>query len=214
MPKDGRENAQSQRARAGVHDQGTHATDLRAVDRPAQRSQPPGRRTSRPRRKNESHSHGRRIIVLMASTSTDRSGWAEHARAVLDQAGHRKARARDVMIDLFAGQACALSPFEIEDRLRQAGRPVARASSYRILELLGERGLISRLELGDGATRYELIDPQGEHHHHLVCDSCGRLVPFDDGDLERAIDRLASRLDFRTDDHEVVLHGACSSCRH
>ncbi|MGO9751563.1 MAG: Fur family transcriptional regulator [Solirubrobacteraceae bacterium] len=142
-----------------------------------------------------------------------RSEWVEHARAVLDQAGHRKARARSALIDLLANQPCALSALEIEDRLREGDQRVARASIYRILELLGEHGLVARLELGDGTTRYELIDPGGEHHHHLVCDECGRVVPFDDRDLERAIERLTRRLEFRADEHEVVLHGACSDCQ-
>jgi Fur family ferric uptake transcriptional regulator len=138
--------------------------------------------------------------------------WAAHARAVLDQAGHRRARAREALIDVLAKEECALSPLEIEDRLRGGERPVARASIYRILELLGEHGLVARLELGDGTAREELIDPAGGHHHHLLCDSCGKLVPFDDGDLERSIDRLARRLDFTASGHEVVLHGACSAC--
>jgi Fur family ferric uptake transcriptional regulator len=142
-----------------------------------------------------------------------RSEWADHARGVLDRAGHRKARARDALIDLLAGQPCALGALEIEDRLREGDQRVARASIYRILELLGEHGLIARLEFGDGTTRYELIDPGGEHHHHLLCDSCGRVVPFDDRDLEWAIERLSRRLEFRTDDHEVVLHGACRACQ-
>jgi len=132
---------------------------------------------------------------------------------VLDRAGHRRARARDALIDLLAGEPCALTALEIEDRLRQRDRRIARASVYRILELLGEHGLVARLELGDGTTRYELVDPGGEHHHHLLCDSCGRVVPFDDRELELAIDRLARRLEFRTDDHEVVLHGACRACQ-
>jgi Fur family transcriptional regulator, ferric uptake regulator len=142
-----------------------------------------------------------------------RSEWADYARGVLDRAGHQKGRARDALIDLLAAQSCALSALEIEDRLREGDQRVARASIYRILELLGEHGLVARLELGDGTTRYELIDPGGEHHHHLLCDSCGRVVPFDDRDLELAIDRLSRRLDFRTDDHEVVLHGACRACQ-
>jgi Fur family transcriptional regulator, ferric uptake regulator len=142
-----------------------------------------------------------------------RSEWADHARGVLDRSGHRKARARDALIDLLAGQQCALSALEIEDRLRESEKPVARASIYRILELLGEHGLIARLELGDGTTRYELVDPGGEHHHHLLCGSCGSVVPFDDRDLERAIERLSRRLEFRPHDHEVVLHGACRACQ-
>jgi Fur family ferric uptake transcriptional regulator len=140
-------------------------------------------------------------------------GWAEHAREVLDQAGHRRARARDSLIELLAGQRCALSALEIEDRLRETDRRVARASIYRILELLGEHGLITRVELGDGTTRYEVIQPGGEHHHHLLCDSCGRVVPFDDTELERAISGLARRHEFRADVHEVVLHGACRACQ-
>jgi len=138
--------------------------------------------------------------------------WAEHAREVLDQAGHRRARARDALIDMLAGQACALTAIEIEGELREGERAVARASVYRNLELLIEHGLVSRLELGDGIARYELIDPDGDHHHHLLCDSCGKLVPFDDHELERSIDRLASRLNFRPRGHEVVLHGACENC--
>ena len=132
---------------------------------------------------------------------------------MLGHAGHRKGGARNAIIDLLAEQSCALSAFEIEDRLRASKRSVARASIYRILELLQDRGLVARLELGDAMTRYELIDPAGAHHHHLLCDRCGRLVPFDDGDLERSIDRLSRRLEFDTHEHEVILRGECSACQ-
>ena len=141
------------------------------------------------------------------------SEWSEHARAVLDQAGHHQGGARNAVIDLLANQSCALTALEIEDRLRAGKRSVSRASVYRVLELLQERGLVGRLELGDSTTRYELVDPAGAHHHHLVCDSCGSLVPFDDADLERSIDRLSRRLGFRTHGHEVVLRGDCSACQ-
>jgi Fur family transcriptional regulator, ferric uptake regulator len=141
------------------------------------------------------------------------SDWAEHARVVLNQSGHRRGGARNAVIDLLASQTCALSAFEIEDKLRATERRVARASIYRILDLLQDRGLVARLELGDATVRYELIDPAGEHHHHLLCDSCGRLVPFDDGDLERSIDRLSRRLGIRAHGHEVVLHGDCAACQ-
>ena len=142
-----------------------------------------------------------------------RSDWAEHARAVLDQAGHRRGGARNAIIDLLAAQPCALSALQIEDQLRGGDRRVARASVYRVLELLQDRGLVARLELGDATPRYEPIDPAGDHHHHLLCDTCGRLVPFDDGDLERSIDRLSRRLGISAHGHEVVLHGDCSACQ-
>jgi len=146
-------------------------------------------------------------------STANTSEWAQHARVVLDQAGHRKGGARNAIIDLLAEQSCALSALEIEDRLRASERSVARASIYRILDLLQDRGLVARLELGDAMTRYELIDPAGVHHHHLLCDTCGQLVPFDDCDLERSIDRLSRRLGFDTHEHEVILRGECSACQ-
>jgi Fur family ferric uptake transcriptional regulator len=141
--------------------------------------------------------------------------WAEHARGVLQRAGHHKGAARDRLIELLSREDCALSALEIEDALRRpaAGeRPVGRASVYRALELLHDHELIKRLDLGDGVARYEVADPAGEHHHHLVCDSCGRLVAFDDPALERAIDEVSERLGVRVEQHEVVLRGACENC--
>ena len=135
---------------------------------------------------------------------------------VLQRAGHHKGAARDKLIELLARQDCALSALEIEDALRrgqQSERPVGRASIYRVLELLHDHDLVNRLDVGDGVARYELADPAGEHHHHLLCDRCGQLVPFHDPALERSINRLSNRLGFRTTDHEVTLRGDCPDCR-
>jgi Fur family ferric uptake transcriptional regulator len=142
--------------------------------------------------------------------------WAAHARAVLQHAGHHRGAARDKLIELLSRQDCALTALEIEDALRRprrGQRAVARASIYRVLELLHEHDLVNRLDLGDGIARYEPAHPAGEHHHHLLCDSCGQLVPFHDPGLERSIDRLSSRLGFDTTDHEVTLRGNCPECQ-
>jgi Fur family transcriptional regulator, ferric uptake regulator len=138
--------------------------------------------------------------------------WSEHVHAVLLQQGLKRGGARERVIELLAGQSCALSAVEIEESLRAKGRPTGRASIYRVLELLVDRGLVERLAVGDGQARFEAIDPSGEHHHHLVCDQCGRLVAFDDAGLERAIDRLSDRLGVRIESHDVLLRGACERC--
>jgi Fur family ferric uptake transcriptional regulator len=143
--------------------------------------------------------------------------WAGHARDVLGRAGHHRGAARDRVIDLLAGQKCALSALEIEDALRRGRRgqrPVGRASIYRVLELLHTHELVNRLDLGDGVARYEATDPDGQqHHHHLVCADCGKLVAFEDPGLERSIDQLSHRLGFTTTDHEVTLRGSCPDCQ-
>ena len=138
--------------------------------------------------------------------------WSEHVHAVLSQAGLKRGASRERVIELLATKPCALSAVEIEDELRASGRPTGRASVYRVLHLLVEHGLVERPEVGDGQARFERSHPDGEHHHHLVCDRCGRLVAFDDPGLERAIGRLSERLGVRIDSHDVLLRGACQRC--
>lgn len=90
---------------------------------------------------------------------------------------------------------------------------VARASVYRMVELLQEHDLVKALELGDGNARYEIVGPCGEHHHHLLCQRCGQLVPFHDEALEDSISLLSERLGFDAKAHEVILRGVCPDCR-
>jgi Fur family ferric uptake transcriptional regulator len=148
----------------------------------------------------------------MASHTHELPTWTEHAHAVLARAGLRRGGARERIIALLAQEACALSAVEIEDALRAQGGRIGRASIYRVLELLVEHGLVERVTVGHDLSRFERILPSGEHHHHLVCDRCGRLVAFDDPGLERAIDRVSERLGVRVEHHEVVLRGACEDC--
>ncbi|MBV9684110.1 MAG: transcriptional repressor, partial [Solirubrobacterales bacterium] len=111
-----------------------------------------------------------------------------------------------------AREPCALSAVEIEDALRAEGKPTGRASIYRVLDLLVDHGLVERVAVGPGQARFERMHPSGEHHHHLVCDQCGRLVAFDDPALEQAIGDLSERLGVRVEHHDVVLRGACERC--
>ena len=145
-----------------------------------------------------------------------RQAWSEHALERLSDAGFRRGGARQVVIELLDEQPCALSALDIEDELRsREGRRVGRASIYRVLDELVTLDLLSRVEVGDGVARYEPQRPhhENEHHHHLVCDGCGRLEPFQDDALERAIRGLAARVAFDVSDHDVTLHGCCENCR-
>ena len=138
--------------------------------------------------------------------------WCAHALERLSGAGYRRGGARQAVIELLDEQPCALSALDIEDRLRaRDGRRVGRASIYRVLDELVSLALLTRVDVGDGVARYE---PQrSAHHHHLVCDDCGKLEPFQDDALERAIRRLADKVSFDVSDHDVTLHGACENCR-
>ncbi len=141
------------------------------------------------------------------------AGWADGAEGALSAAGRKRGGARRALLNLLAEQDCALSALEMEEALRgRPGRPVSRASIYRILDELEGLGLLKRVETGQAMVRYERQSSSEEHHHHLVCESCGLVMPFSDPGLERAITSLSGRVPLAVSGHEIVLRGACTEC--
>ena len=138
--------------------------------------------------------------------------WSDLALEALGEAGLRRGGARKAVVEQLAREHCCVTAQEIADSLRAGGSGVGIASVYRALEALDRIGLVQRVEVGEGGTRYEAVVPGGEHHHHVVCDSCGRISAFEDPGLERAIDQLAARLGHRVSGHDVLIHGECSRC--
>ncbi len=150
----------------------------------------------------------------MSPEAPQSPGWVDHAAQSLAEAGKRRGGARQAVVALLGRQACALSALEIEEALRaDGGRPVARASIYRVIDELEQLRLVTRIEVGHGISRYEAVHPDGHHHHHhLVCDDCEKVIPFADEELERTIHRVADRVAFDVAEHEIVLHGSCGDC--
>jgi Fur family transcriptional regulator, ferric uptake regulator len=139
--------------------------------------------------------------------------WVGHARATLERDGYRVSAPRSAVVECLADLGCSVTAREIADNLRERGNDVGVASIYRTLDLLHNLRLARRVDMAEGVARYEPIDPSGEHHHHLVCQSCGDVTAFEDRDLERAIAILSERVDYAVDAHDVTLRGECPACR-
>jgi Fur family transcriptional regulator, ferric uptake regulator len=137
--------------------------------------------------------------------------WREHAETELTRAGHRAGGARAAVLDLLAKDACCLSAQEIHDRLRAREQGIGLASVYRALDTLASLHLVHRVEV-DGTAHYERAEASGDHHHHAICDSCGKRDAFADAELERVIADVSRRLGYAVGEHDVVLRGACPDC--
>ena len=140
------------------------------------------------------------------------SAWVEHALAALREAGFRRGGARTAVVEALGRHECAVTAIELDDELRRRRPAVGRASVYRALEQLEGLGLVQRVEVARGTAGYERIEPDGEHHHHAICRECGRMVPFEDAKLERALDRVSAEIGFEVSEHDVVLRGLCERC--
>src|SRR2546425_6662120 len=143
---------------------------------------------------------------------TETANWAAATIASLQSKGHRNGGARRAVIELLGRQDCCLTAQEIFDELRADGRRVGTASFYRALEQLTKDGFVQRIDIGAGISRFEPIHPGGEHHHHLVCDDCGKVEAFADDELERALHKVEGRTGYSVAGHDVVLRGVCGDC--
>jgi Fur family transcriptional regulator, ferric uptake regulator len=139
--------------------------------------------------------------------------WIEHARATLERDGYRLSAPRSAVVECLADLGCSVTAKEIGDRLRERGEDIGVASIYRTLDLLDTLRLARRVDAAEGVARYEPVDPSGDHHHHLVCQSCGEVTAFEDRELEHVIERLADRVDYAVAAHDVTLRGHCPDCR-
>jgi Fur family transcriptional regulator, ferric uptake regulator len=139
--------------------------------------------------------------------------WIDGALARMRSESGRSGGARRAVVEYLGYQDCCLSAQEIHDGVRASGPRIGIASVYRALEGLDELGLVQRVDLGDGISRFERVDPLGDHHHHLVCGDCGKVEPFEDPALEAAIVNVAGGRGYEVAAHDVVLRGACGDCR-
>lgn len=139
--------------------------------------------------------------------------WIETALDRLRETSGRSGTARRAVVEFLGRQDCCLSAQEIHDGVRSEGMRLGIASVYRALEGLDRGGLVQRIDLGDGVARFEPALADGEHHHHFVCDDCGKVEPFEDSALEAALERIAGGRGYDVAGHDVVLRGGCGECR-
>jgi Fur family ferric uptake transcriptional regulator len=138
--------------------------------------------------------------------------WSERALEELRTAGYRHGGARARVIAYLEAQDCCVDAREIHRALEARGEQVGLATVYRVLDVLADTRLVQRVDLGDGVARFEPVR-EIDHHHHIVCDDCGRVEPFADERLERVLRDVERTSGYDVAGHDIVLRGACSSCR-
>jgi len=95
---------------------------------------------------------------------------------------------------------------------------LAQSSVYRNLTILEEVGAVTRIVTRDDFARYELAEHLTEHHHHLICSTCGDVVDFSlnnkaEAALEKALSSAAIEAGFTVEGHQLDLLGVCADCQ-
>ena len=130
--------------------------------------------------------------------------------------GMRYSRSRYAVVQTLAGAGRPLTLPEILDGDVGGDQVLAQSSAYRNLGELVEAAVVRRVDSGDAHARFELHESLTGHHHHLVCDACGRIDDFEVSDeFEQRVVELAEQAaarGFRVDAHRFDMVGLCSDC--
>ena len=101
---------------------------------------------------------------------------------------------------------------EIYLTLKQDGLTVSRATVYRTVDVLVKNNMINKLDIGDGRLRFE-YNIDSEHHDHLICTECGKIVEFQNNEIEKLQERIAKKYKFKLLEHNHQLFGICKDCQ-
>lgn len=136
---------------------------------------------------------------------------ANRIAGILRKKGYKLTPQRHKVLKVIACSSDNLTPEEIHSRCVDADSDVGRATVYRTLDLLDRLGLVCRTHMGDGSRSYIMRRPE-EHHHHLICMDCGRVVDFTGCDLSALQARLSQENSFNIEGHMLEFYGLCNGC--
>ena len=134
-------------------------------------------------------------------------------QAYMAKKGLRSTAQRRLIVDTFFEGASHMTIEDLLTEVRVRDKGIGYATVYRRLKLLKECGLADERHFDDGQARYEPTEAEEQHHDHIICERCGKIVEFNSDELEKLQERIARFLGFVVSRHRMELYGICAECR-
>ena len=133
----------------------------------------------------------------------------------LKKKGYKLTTQRRAIVDtIVVNEGKHLTAEEIYDEVKKECPEIGLATVYRTILLLEEIGVVSRLHLNDGCSRYELVHSDEVHrHHHLICNVCNKVIEVKDDLLEEIEVKIEKEYEFKIVDHVLKFYGICRECQ-
>lgn len=130
----------------------------------------------------------------------------------IQKSGLRHTAQRDLILEIFLRTEEHLSSEDLYWLVHKEDNSVGHTTVYRTLKLLTEAGLAREVRFGDGKTYYE-HHYNHDHHDHMICTECGKVIEFFSEDLESAQDAMADKFKFKPTHHSLRIWGVCEECQ-
>jgi Fur family ferric uptake transcriptional regulator len=128
----------------------------------------------------------------------------------LRSAGHKVTPQRVTIIKYFLESTEPVTPVSLYEKIHRIDPEIGEVTVYRTLNILSEMGLICMFHNGDNTHSY--ISRPPEHHGHLICSLCGRVVNFTNCNVAETEAQLVADTGFRIIDHRLDFYGICPDC--
>ncbi|MDF2646597.1 MAG: Fur family transcriptional regulator [Paenibacillus sp.] len=102
-----------------------------------------------------------------------------------------------------------LSPKDVYEQMRSEYPSLSFDTVYRNLRLLSEMGALEQFYFMDGGLKFKRCCLT-RHHHHLICTSCEKTVPFDYCPMNQPFDLPNN---FHIISHRFEIYGVCEECQ-
>ena len=129
----------------------------------------------------------------------------------LSEQGYRLTPQRMMVLSAIENSDNHISAEEIYAQVVTKYSHVNISTVYRTLELLKRLGLVTETDLGGGRVRYHPTDKG--HHHHLVCQECGKIIDLDESVLSSLKSALLREYKFSADLRHLGIFGRCADCK-
>lgn len=131
----------------------------------------------------------------------------------ISKLGFKNTIQKDYILKVLYYSEHHLSAEEITDKIqKEFNIDIGIATVYRSLNFFEDMNIIESLNIGDGTRRYEFRFNK-EHHDHLICTSCGKIIEFNDDFIELTQMKIAEKNNYVLKDHVMIIYGLCEDCQ-
>jgi len=135
----------------------------------------------------------------------------------LKTVGLKNTKQRTLILDALLSLDDHVDVPAIVHKVQHQDSSIGVATVYRTLQLMVDGGIILERQFGKERKQFECMDPEQEHHDHLICLDCGQIMEFYNQPLEQLQDDIAHSLGFQLSHHTMQLFGSCldkNKCKH
>ncbi|BCD62446.1 Fur family transcriptional regulator, ferric uptake regulator [Nitratiruptor sp. YY08-26] len=148
---------------------------------------------------------------MSAEKQKDLELYLDELKTIVKKRGLKYSSQREQILKVLFNAKNHLTPEEIYQEVKKENTSIGLATVYRTLSFLESEDIVSSISFGSEGKKYELN--RGEHHDHMICIKCGKIIEFFNEELERLQEEIAKKENFKLITHQMNMYGICEECQ-